>query len=190
MGLKRLWREKRLCLPGALKALKQEKNSFRTFLRSLHRKKWVVYAKPPFGGPAHVLQYLARYTHRVAISNHRIVNFAEGKVSFRWKDYAHSSQQRVMTLDADEFLRRFLATSSAATLSVRIRSFGFLANRPTLRHRWRCAANCSPLPKCPCLRRKLVRHWHGAVSPLPEARWSSWNGSPQPNWRSSLTVPS
>jgi predicted Zn-ribbon and HTH transcriptional regulator len=126
-GLKRLWREKRLYLPGALKALKQEK-TFRTFLRSLHRKKWVVYAKPPFGGPAHVLQYLARYTHRVAISNHRIMNFAEGKVSFRWKDYAHSSQQRVMTLDADEFLRRFLQHLLPRRF-VRIRSFGFLANR-------------------------------------------------------------
>jgi Putative transposase/Transposase zinc-binding domain len=126
-GLKRLWRDKRLCLPGALKVLKQEK-AFRTFLRSLHRKKWVVYAKPPFGGPQHVLQYLARYTHRVAISNHRIVNFAEGKVSFRWKDYAHSSQQRVMTLDADEFLRRFLQHLLPRRF-VRIRSFGFLSNR-------------------------------------------------------------
>ena len=126
-GLKRLRREQRLCLPGALKVLQQEK-TFRTFLRSLHRNKWVVYAKPPFGGPQHVLQYLARYTHRVAISNHRIVNFAEGKVSFRWKDYAHSSQQRVMTLDADEFLGRFLQHLLPRRF-VRIRSFGFLSNR-------------------------------------------------------------
>ena len=126
-GLKRLWREKRLCLPGALKALQPEK-TFRTFVRSLHRNKWVVYAKPPFGGPQHVLQYLARYTHRVAISNHRIVNFAEGKVSFRWKDYAHGSQQRVMTLDADEFLGRFLQHLLPRRF-VRIRSFGFLSNR-------------------------------------------------------------
>jgi Putative transposase/Transposase zinc-binding domain len=126
-GLKQLWHQKRLCLPGPLKVLKQEK-TFRTFLRSLHRKKWVVYSKPPFGGPQHVLQYLARYTHRVAISNHRITNFAEGKVSFRWKDYAHASQQRVMTLDADEFLRRFLLHVLPLRF-VRIRSFGFLANR-------------------------------------------------------------
>jgi len=125
--LKRLWREKRLWLPGSLKVLKQEK-TFPTFLRSLHRKKWVVYSKPPFGGPEHVLQYLARYTHRVAISNHRIVNFAEGKVSFRWKDYAHASQQRIMTLDAHEFLRRFLLHILPLRF-VRIRSFGFLANR-------------------------------------------------------------
>jgi hypothetical protein len=126
-GLEQLWGQKRLCLPGSLQALKQEK-TFRTFVRSLHRNKWVVYARPPFGGPAHVLQYLARYTHRVAISNHRIVNFAEGKVSFRWKDYAHSSQQRVMTLDANEFLRRFLQHLLPRRY-VRIRSFGFLANR-------------------------------------------------------------
>ena len=126
-GLKRLWREKLLWLPGSLNVLQQEK-TFRTFLRSLHRKKWVVYSKPPFDGPQHVLQYLARYTHRVAISNHRIVNFAEGKVSFRWKDYAHGSQQRVMTLDAHEFLRRFLQHVLPRRF-VRIRSFGFLANR-------------------------------------------------------------
>jgi Putative transposase/Transposase zinc-binding domain len=126
-GLLRLWQEKRLCLPGPWKALKQEK-TLRTFLRSLHRKKWVVYSKPPFGGPEHVLHYLARYTHRVAISNHRIVNFAEGRVSFRWKDYAHGSRQRVLTLDADEFLRRFLLHLLPQRF-VRIRSFGFLANR-------------------------------------------------------------
>ena len=126
-GLKQAWREGELCLPGPLKVLAQEK-TFRTFLRALHRNKWVVYSKPPFGGPQHVLHYLARYTHRVAISNHRIVNFADGNVSFRWKDYAHGSQQRVMTLSADEFLRRFLQHLLPKRF-VRIRSFGFLANR-------------------------------------------------------------
>ena len=126
-GLEQLWDQKLLGLPGALKALQQEK-TFRTFVRSLHRNKWVVYVKPPFGGPQYVLQYLARYTHRVAISNHRIVNFAEGKVSFRWKDYAQGSQQRVMTLDADEFLGRFLQHLLPRRF-VRIRSFGFLSNR-------------------------------------------------------------
>ena len=68
----------------------------------------MVYAKRPFGGPEHVLHYLARYTHRVAISNHRLVNFADGKVTFRWKDYAHNGKQRMMTVTAEEFLRRFL----------------------------------------------------------------------------------
>ena len=72
--------------------------------------------------------YLARYTHRVAISNHRITNFAAGQVSFRWKDYAHGNQKRVMTLAADEFLRRFLQHLLPKRV-VRIRSFGFLANR-------------------------------------------------------------
>ena len=76
----------------------------------------MVYAKRPFGGPEHVLQYLARYTHRVAISNHRIVNFADGKVTFRWKDYAHKSKQRLMTVTAEEFLRRFLLHTLAARL--------------------------------------------------------------------------
>ena len=125
--LQRLWRGKRLCLPGPLKVLKRE-STFRAFVRSLYRKKWVVYSKPPFGGPEHVLHYLARYTHREAISNHRITNFANGKVSFRWKDYARNGEQRVMMLEAHEFLWRFLLHLLPLRF-VRIRSFGFLANR-------------------------------------------------------------
>jgi hypothetical protein len=82
--------------------------TFRSFLRSLFRQDWMVYAKPPFGGPHHVLHYLARYTHRVAISNHRLVSFADGKVTFRWNDYAHHNKQRLMTVTAEEFLRRLL----------------------------------------------------------------------------------
>jgi Putative transposase len=126
-GLRRLWKRKKLCLPGTLRPLQQEK-TFRGLLRTLHGKKWIVYSKPPFGGPEHVLHYLARYTHRVAISNHRITNFADGKVSFRWKDYANGSQQRVMTVDSHEFLRRFLQHILPQRF-VRIRSFGFLSNR-------------------------------------------------------------
>jgi predicted RNA-binding Zn-ribbon protein involved in translation (DUF1610 family) len=126
-GLKRAWRRGDLCLPGALQPLAQEK-MFRCYLRSLHQQHWVVYAKPPFGGPEHVLHYLARYTHRVAISNHRLVDFTDGKVTFRWKDYAHGSKKRQMTLTADEFLRRFLLHTLPHGF-VRIRSFGFLANR-------------------------------------------------------------
>jgi hypothetical protein len=126
-GLKRAWRKGELCLPGDLQPLVDEK-LFRAFLRCLFLQKWVVYAKPPFGGPQHVLHYLARYTHRVAISNHRIVNFADGKVTFRWKDYAHGNKKRVMTLSAEEFLRRFLLHTLPRGF-VRIRSFGFLANR-------------------------------------------------------------
>jgi hypothetical protein len=125
--LKRAFRKGELCLPGMLQPLAQDK-AFRSFLRTLFRHDWVVYAKPPFGGAQHVLHYLARYTHRVAISNHRLVAFADGKVTFRWKDYAHGNQHRLMTLTAEEFLRRFLLHTLPRSF-VRIRLFGFMANR-------------------------------------------------------------
>jgi hypothetical protein len=126
-GLKRAFRKGELCLPGLLQPLAQDK-TFRSFLRTLFRHDWVVYAKPPFGGPQHVLHYLARYTHRVAISNHRLVGFANGQVTFRWKDYARGNQHRLMTLTAEEFLRRFLLHALPRSF-VRIRCFGFMANR-------------------------------------------------------------
>ncbi len=126
-GLKRAFRKGKLVFPGSLRTLSQEQ-AFRSFLRPLFRQDWVVYAKRPFGGPQHVLQYLARYTHRVAISNHRLLDFTGGQVTFRWKDYAHGNKKRKMTLTADEFLRRFLLHTLPRSF-VRIRSFGFLANR-------------------------------------------------------------
>jgi predicted Zn-ribbon and HTH transcriptional regulator len=126
-GLKAAFAAGALRFPGNLKMLAEPK-AFRAFLRPLFRKRWVVYAKRPFGGPEHVLHYLARYTHRVAISNHRIVNFAYGKVTFRWKDYAHKNKRRLMTLTAEEFLRRFLLHTLPRGF-VRIRFCGFLANR-------------------------------------------------------------
>ena len=98
------------------------------FLRSLFRRDWFVYAKPPFSGPRHVPHYLARYTHRVAICNHRLIAFADGKVTSRWKDYAYGSKRRLMTLTAEEFLRRFLLHILPRGF-VRIRFFGFLAHR-------------------------------------------------------------
>jgi len=88
----------------------------------------VVHAKPPFGGPEQVLKYLARYTHRVAISNQRLDSLDDGKVTFRYKDYAHSNAQRRMSLDAVEFLRRFLLHVLPRGF-MRIRYYGFLANR-------------------------------------------------------------
>jgi hypothetical protein len=106
-GLKRLFRRNQLRFFGACQTLSGRK-AFATFLRTLFREEWVVYAKPPFGGPQHVLQYLARYTHRVAISNHRLLDVTDQEVTFRWKDYAHGSKQRAMTLPHEEFLRRFL----------------------------------------------------------------------------------
>jgi hypothetical protein len=93
----------------------------------LHNHKWVVYVKKPFGGPEHVLHYLARYTHRVAISNHRLIGMEDGKVTFRWKDYAHG-KKRKMTLAAEEFIRRFLLHVLPKGL-VRIRHYGWMANR-------------------------------------------------------------
>jgi hypothetical protein len=94
----------------------------------LGKKKWFVYAKPPFGGPAHVLRYLGRYTHRMAISSHRLLAFDGQKVSFLWRDYAHGNKQRIMTLDAVEFLRRFFLHVLPKGF-VRIRHYGLLANR-------------------------------------------------------------
>ena len=92
------------------------------------RTDWVVYAKRPFGGPTQVLKYLSRYTHRIAISNSRLVAMDDQTVSFRWKDYAHGSQPKVMTLEGSEFLRRFLM-HVVPTGFMRIRHFGLLANR-------------------------------------------------------------
>lgn len=126
-GLKRAFQQRKLVFPGSLKPFAESK-AFHAFLRTLFRQDWVVYSKRPFGGPQHVLQYLARYTHRVAISNHRIVNVADGNVTFRWKDYAHKSKQKLMTVTAEEFLRRFLLHTLPRGF-VRIRFCGFLANR-------------------------------------------------------------
>jgi hypothetical protein len=126
-GVRDAFRNGRLDFPSTLERLKTDA-AFRAFLQSLYRQTWVVYAKPPFGSSAHLLHYLARYTHRVAISNHRLVTVADGTVSFRWKDYRHGSQIRALTLDAHEFLRRFLLHVLPKRF-VRIRYFGFLASR-------------------------------------------------------------
>jgi hypothetical protein len=126
-GLRQLFRQHKLQFHGSLRSL-AEPRCFRRFLRQLFQENWVVYAKPPFGGPEHVLHYLARYTHRVAISNHRLVAFQNDRVSFRWKDYAHGGKQKIMTVSAEEFLRRFLIHVLPKGL-VRIRHFGLFANR-------------------------------------------------------------
>ena len=116
-----------LHLSGDLALLAQPK-VFAAWLRPLFRKDWVVYSKPPLGGPEYVIRYLGRYTHRGAISNHRLVSFSDGQVTFRWRDSAHNNEQKLMTLALDEFLRRFLLHLLPKGF-VRIRHFGFLANR-------------------------------------------------------------
>jgi len=126
-GLKQLYRCKKLQCAGPAAALADHKQ-FAKLLRRLHRYDWVVYAKPAFGGPMQVLRYLGRYTHRVAISNHRLLAFDQERVTFRWKDYAHGGKQGQMTLAATEFLRRFFLHVLPKGF-VRIRHFGFLANR-------------------------------------------------------------
>jgi Putative transposase/Transposase zinc-binding domain len=125
--LKRAFDQGELVFPGGLQPLAREK-AFHAFLRPLFRQDWVVYAKRPFGGPEHVLHYLARYTHRVAISNHRLVSIADGMVTFLYKDYAHGGKHRKMTVTAAEFLRRFMLHVLPRRF-VRIRFSGFLANR-------------------------------------------------------------
>ena len=104
-----------------------EPDAFTAKLRAVRQIEWVVYSKPPFGGPAQVLAYLSRYTHRVAIANSRITEITAQSVSFRWKDYRHHGKTKVMTLDADEFIRRFLQHTLPDAFH-RIRHYGFLAN--------------------------------------------------------------
>ena len=126
-ALQRAFAEGQLSFHGNLRFLAPPK-AFSCFLRQLFRQDWVVYCKRPFGGPEHVLHYLGCYTHRVAISNHRLVSLADDQITFRWRDSAHGNQQRLLTLPVEEFLRRFLLHLLPPGF-VRIRHFGFLANR-------------------------------------------------------------
>jgi len=146
-GLRRAFRRGRLDFGGKLRHLAEPK-CFAAFLRTLFRKEWVVYAKPPFGGPAHVLRYLGRYTHRVAISNHRLMAFDGQRVTFRWRDSAHGNKQRMMTVSAEEFIRRFLLHVLPRGF-VRIRSFGFLANAHRAALFPRCLQLLATLPLAP-----------------------------------------
>jgi Putative transposase/Transposase zinc-binding domain len=124
--LSRVFRGKYLAL--LQQALRQRRLDYpATLVRMLLKDDWVVYAKPAFGEPTRVLRYLGRYTHRVAISNQRLLSFDGQRVSFRWKDYAHGNKQRIMTLTAFEFLRRFCQHVLPRGF-VRIRHFGYLAN--------------------------------------------------------------
>src|ERR1700716_1138392 len=112
---------------GLLRGVSQPR-LFRSFIRQLFVPRWVVYCKPAFGGPEQVLRFLGAYTHRVAISNRRLVSFGDDRVTFRWRDSAHKNKQRLLTVPVDEFLRRFLLHVLPRGF-VRIRHFGFLASR-------------------------------------------------------------
>jgi hypothetical protein len=114
-----------LDLAGATEGLR-DPAQWHAFIDRLFETDWVVYAKPAFGGASAVLRYLGRYTHRVAISNHRLRAFDGERVTFQWKDYAHENQSRTMTLAAMEFLRRFIQHVLPRGF-VRIRHFGYLA---------------------------------------------------------------
>ena len=126
-ALRRAYSQGQLGFHGQLQFLAHPK-AFSSWIRQLFRDDWVVYCKRPFGEPEHVIRYLGAYTHRVAISNRRLVSFSDGKVTFRWRDSAHKNKKRLMSLALDEFLRRFLLHTLPGGF-VRIRHFGFLANR-------------------------------------------------------------
>ena len=125
--LKSTFESGELIFPGGVGYLK-EPHVFERYRRQFYHKKWVVYCKPPFDGVGGVLQYLGRYTHRIAISNNRILNLQDGHVTFRWRDYSDGNKQKTMTLKVDEFIRRFLL-HVLPNRYVRIRHFGLLANR-------------------------------------------------------------
>jgi hypothetical protein len=138
-GLRVAFQKGRLRFPGRLEVLARPER-FHRLLDETVRTEWVVYAKPPTKGPATVLKYLARYTHRAAISNRRLVSLREGLDRFRWKDYAHGSRRGTMTLEAVEFVRRFLMHVLPSGF-VRVRHYGILANR----HRQEKLVRCREL---------------------------------------------
>jgi hypothetical protein len=146
-GLRQAFGRQALRFAGSVAGL-ADPGAFRQFLATLHAHDWVVYAKPPFAGPAQVLEYLGRYTHRVAISNDRLLSVDDGQVRFRWTDYAHGHRVKTMTLAAAEFLRRFLLHVLPAGC-VRIRHFGVLANRGRTAKLARCRVLLAARPPEP-----------------------------------------
>jgi hypothetical protein len=126
----------------------QEARAFEQFLAPATTAEWVVYAKAPFGGPEQVLEYLGRYTHRVAIANSRLVDFSDGRVAFRWKDYRRENKLKVMRLPAEEFTRRFLLHVLPSGFQ-RIRHYGLLANRTRNAKLERCRELLGVAPPAP-----------------------------------------
>jgi hypothetical protein len=125
--LKKSYESSELAFYDSIGHLRQPK-AFHLFRRQFYQKNWVVYCKPPFNGAEGVLKYLSRYTHRIAISNERILKLEDGQVSFRWRDYSDGDKEKIMTVAAEEFIRRFLLHVLPAGF-VKIRHYGLLANR-------------------------------------------------------------
>jgi hypothetical protein len=147
-ALEKAFDTKKLTFFGRLEPLR-ERRAFRRHLAPARKAEWWVYAKPPFAGPEQVLAYVARYTHRVALSNNRLLDINEGKVRFHWKDYRNGNRQKTMTLAADEFIRRFLLHVLPEGFQ-RIRYYGFLANRYREQKLARCRQLLAmPLPVVP-----------------------------------------
>jgi hypothetical protein len=174
-GLRTAFAQGKLRFPGRLATL-ETPPAFASWLAPLGGKEWVVYSKPPFGGPQQVLKYLARYTHRVALSNSRLLALEDGRVTFGYQDYADGRQHKTMTLPAEEFLRRFVQHVSPQGF-VKVRHYGLLANRCRQRRLHLCrrlllptavatkalgsAAGIEPAPRpcCPwCGGERIVRH--------------------------------
>jgi Putative transposase/Transposase zinc-binding domain len=162
--LREAFRHRRLKFHGEMSGLNQS-TAFPDLCGRARRSEWVVFAKPPFGGPEQVLKYLARYTHRVAISNRRLVSVQDGRVSFEYKDYASGNQTKVMALGATEFIRRFLLHVLPGGF-VRIRQFGFLANRARGKKLALCRVLLNALPPT----KKPVIEVHGEVDKREDRR--------------------
>ena len=158
---------------------------FRELLATLDRLKWVVYAKPPFGGPDQVLRYLARYTHRVAIANGRLIGLEEGRVRFRWRDSRDGNQIKEMSLDAVEFIRRFLLHVLPGGF-VKIRHLGFLSNRNRNAMVQHCRKLLPPLPVTPTVVRTeehlcpICKIGHMHLIPSPSAHPLANAAAPRP----------
>ena len=144
----------------------EDDGAFPRLLNASVKHDWVVYAKPPFGGPRQVLKYLARYTHRIAISNRRLVSIDDENVTFNWKDYAHNNRPCTMTLEGGEFLRRFLLHAVPSGF-MRIRHFGLLANRVRAENLATCRRLLSPPPSPADVLPTLLVALSLAAAPLP-----------------------
>ncbi len=162
--LRKAFQAGRLKFHGEMAALASPA-AFEALCRQARRIKWVVFVKPPFGGPEQVLKYLARYTDRVAISNRRLLSMEDGRVTFEYKDYADGNQSKVMTLEATEFIRRFLLHILPRGF-VRIRQFGFLANRA----RRKRLALCRALLGAPAAPEKAAVVNHGGTVEDPDRK--------------------